>query len=126
MPHKRISLRRDGGLPTVELSFGQALFAKYDILLYDRNGSNPADVARNETNADDRSDTYTIGNRLQDLDFRILFWQAAISVLDQRPDQTYQMRATIRQDGNVVGAFERAGSITNTVLDQDTVRFILE
>jgi hypothetical protein len=126
MAHKRVSLRKDGGLPTVELHFGQLLFAKYDILLYDRNGSNPEDIARNETNSDNKSDTYTVGSSLEDLNFRILFWQAAISVLDERPDQTYLMRAIISQDGNVVGTFERAGSITNTIIDQDTVRFTLE
>jgi len=125
MQHKRVTLRSDGGLPTVELQFGQQLFAKYDIYLYDRNGRNPEEVAVNETNSDDRSDAYSIGSRLDDLDQHILFWQAAISVLDDRPNQTYLMRAVISQDGNVVGTFERAGSITNTVIDQDTVRFVL-
>jgi hypothetical protein len=67
-----------------------------------------------------------VGTSLADLDMRILFWQAAISVLDERPDQTYLMRAVISQDGNVLGTFERAGSISNTVIDQDTVRFVLE
>lgn len=126
MAHKRVKLSSGGGPPTVELHFGQGLFAKYDIFLFDRNGSNPADVAVNETNSDDRSDAYTVGNNLEDLNQRILFWQAAISVLDERPDQTYLMRATIRQDGSVVGVFERAGSIINTEVDQDTVRFVVE
>jgi hypothetical protein len=126
MAHKRVSLRKGGGLPTVELQFGQQLFAKYDIFLYDRNGSNPAEVAVNETNSDNKSDTFAIGGRLEDLDLRILFWQAAISVLDERPGQTYLMRAIISQDGSAVGTFEKAGPITNTVLDQDTVRFVVE
>lgn len=126
MAHKRVSLRRGGGPPTVELHFGQQLFAKYDIYLYDRNGTNPQDIAVNETNSDARPDSYSVGGDLEDLNMRILFWQGAISVLDNRPDQTYLMRATISQDGNAVGTFERAGSITNTVIDQDTVRFVVE
>lgn len=126
MAHKRVTLRAGGGLPTVELHFGQQLFAKYDIYLYDRNGSDPREVAVNETNSDNKSDTFTVGSDLEDLNFRILFWQAAISILDERPDQTYLMRAIVRQDGSVLGTFERAGSITNTVIDQDTVRFVVE
>ena len=126
MAHKRVSLRSGGGLPSVELRFGQLLFAKYDIYLYDRNGSNPVAVALNETNTDNKSDTFVVGSSLDDLNMRILFWQAAISVLDERPDQTYLMRAVVSQDGNVLGTFERAGAITNTVIDQDTVRFVVE
>jgi hypothetical protein len=126
MAHKRVSLRRDGGAPTVELQFGRQLFAKYDIYLYDRNGRNPAPIAAHETNDDDRSETYSVGGSVEDLNQRILFWQAVISVLDDNPDQTYLMRAVISQGGAVVGTFERAGAIAKTVIDQDTVRFVLE
>lgn len=126
MAHKRVSLSRGGGVPTVELQFGRQLFAKYDIYLYDRNGRNPVAIAAHETNSDDRSDTYGVGGSAEDLSQCILFWQAVISVLDDNPDQTYLMRAVISQDGNVVGTFERAGSVAKTVIDQDTVRFVLE
>lgn len=126
MAHKRVTLKKTGSLPTVTLRFGQQLFGKYDILLYDRNGGNAQPVATDETNSDSKSDTFTVGNNLNDLHQRLLYWQAAISVLDDRPGQTYVMTATISQNGNEVGSFERRGPITNTVIDQDTVRFILE
>jgi hypothetical protein len=126
MPHKRVSLQRGGGLPTVELQFGQALFAKYDVFLYDRNGANPAEVTVNQINSDNIPDVFRVGSSVDDLDQRILFWQAAISVFDNNPDQTYLMRAIVRQGGNVLGTFDKRGSITNTVIDQDTVRFVLE
>lgn len=126
MAHKRVSLRRNGGQPSVELQFGRGLFAKYDIYLYDRNGRNPAPIAVHETNSDNKSDRYNVGGGLEDLDQRILFWQAVISVLDDSADQTYVMRAVIRQGGTVLDTFERSGSITKTVIDQDTVRFDLE
>lgn len=126
MAHKRVTLKETGSLPTVTLRFGQQLFAKYDIYLYNREGSNPSPVARNETNSDDKSDTFTVGTTLADLHQRLLYWQAAISILDDRPDQTYVMTAIIGQDGQEVGRFEKRGPITNTVIDQDSVRFILE
>jgi hypothetical protein len=126
MAHKRVTLQRTGSLPTVTLRFGQQLFGKYDIYLYDRDGGNAQEVAKNETNSDDKSDTFTVGSNLDDLHQRLLYWQAAISVLDNRPDQTYVMTAIISQNGNEVGSFEKRGPITNTVIDQDTVRFILE
>jgi hypothetical protein len=113
-------------LPTVELQFGQALFAKYDIFLYDRNGANPAAITRDQINGDNVPDIFRVGHDLADLEQRILFWQAAISVFDDHPDQTYLMRAIIKQGGDVRGTFDKRGPITNTVIDQDTVRFVLE
>jgi hypothetical protein len=126
MAHKRVTLKRNGSLPTITLRFGQQLFAKYDIYLYDRDGGNAQSIATNETNSDNKSDTFTVGNSLDDLHQRILYWQAAISVLDERPNQTYVMTAIISQNEHEVGSFEKHGPITNTVIDQDTVRFILE
>lgn len=126
MAHKRVTLKRTGDLPTVTLRFGQQLFGKYDIYLYDRDGGNAQAIATNETNSDGKSDTFTVGNNLGDLHQRLLYWQAAISVLDNRPNQTYVMTAIISQNGQDVGSFEKRGAISNTVIDQDTVRFILE
>lgn len=126
MAHKRVKIKADGGLPEIELVFGNALFAKYDIFLYDRNGSNPEPITEDQTNSDDLPDIYTVGSDVADLSQRILFWQAAISVFDNQPGQTYLMRAIISQDGNELDRFDRTGPITNTVLDQDTVRFVLE
>jgi hypothetical protein len=126
MAHKRVKIKANGSLPEIELQFGNALFAKYDIFLYDRNGSNPEPITKDQTNADDLPDIYTVGSDVADLSQRILFWQAAISVFDNQPGQTYLMRAIITQDGNELDQFDRTGPITNTVLDQDTVRFVLE
>lgn len=126
MAHKRVRLRRGGGLPTVEMHFGQLQFAKYDILLHDRNGADPRDVVRNKTFSDGDPDVFTVGSNLEDLDFRILRWQGVISVLDNRPDQTYLMRAIVRQGDAVLGTFDRSGPIANTAFDEDTVRFVLE
>ena len=126
MPHKRVSLNRNGGLPKVELRFGNALFAKYDVFLFDRNGANPQPVKTNQLNSDDIPDIHTVGTSLADLDQRILFWQAAISVFDNQPNQTYLMRAIISQDGDELATFDKRGPIVNTVIDQDTVRFVLE
>lgn len=126
MAHKRVTIKPEGSLPRIELRFGNALFAKYDVFLYDRNGSNPEAIKEDQTNADNIPDIYTVGNTVADLSQRILFWQAAISVFDNQPGQTYLMRAIITQDGNELARFDRTGPITNTVLDQDTVRFVLE
>lgn len=124
MPHKRITLRRNGSLPTIELRFGNALFAKYEIALFDRNGTNPQPVTPTpQLNSDNIPDMFPVGTVLSDLNLRILFWQAAISVFDNQPNQTYLMRAVISQDGNQLAVFDKRGSIVNTVLDQDTVRF---
>lgn len=126
MPHKRVNLNRNGGLPQIELRFGNALFAKYDVFLFDRNGANPQPVKTDQLNSDDIPDIHTVGTSLADLDQRILFWQAAISVFDNQPNQTYLMRAIISQDGDELATFDRRGPIVNTVIDQDTVRFVLE
>lgn len=125
MAHKRVNLNSGGSLPQVELRFGNALFAKYDVFLFDRNGSNPQPVKTNQLNSDDIPDIYTVGSTLSDLNQQILFWQAAISVLDNTPDQTYLMRAIITQDSTVLGVFDKRGPIVNTVIDQDTVRFVV-
>lgn len=127
MPHKRVTLNPAGGLPSIELRFGNALFAKYDIFLFDRNGANPQPVSTDQLNSDDVPDIFQVGTVLSDLDQRILFWQAAISVFDNQPNQTYRMTAVISQDGNQLAVFKKPedqpGPIVNTVLDQDTVRF---
>ncbi len=122
MAHKRVKLKRTGSLPTVRLRFGQQLFGKYSIYLYDRDGANHVPIAVDQTG----SDTFTVGTNLVDLHQRILYWQAAISIVVDRPDQIYVMTTIIGQDGQVMGEFEKRGPITNTVIDEDTVRFILE
>ena len=126
MAHKRVTLKRDGGVPSVELQFGNALFAKYDIFLFDRNGMNPQPVKTNQLNSDNIPDVFEVGTSAAALDQQILFWQAAISVLDNKPDQTYSMTAIITQGGTELATFTKRGSIVNTVIDQDTVRFVLE
>ena len=126
MAHKRVSIKKGGGLPQVEMRFGNALFAKYDIFLFDRNGMNPQPVKTNQLNSDNIPDIFEVGTATADLDQQILFWQAAISVFDNQPGQTYLMRAIITQDGQQLAVFDKRGSITNTVIDQDTVRFVLE
>lgn len=126
MAHKRVNIKKGGGLPQVELRFGNALFAKYEIFLFDRNGTNPEPVATNQLNSDDEPDIFTVGAAVATLDQQILFWQAAISVFDNQPGQTYLMRAIITQDGQQLAVFDKRGPITNTVIDQDTVRFVLE
>lgn len=124
MPHKRVTLNPNGGLPSIELRFGNALFAKYEIALFDRVGTNPEPVTPTpQLNSDNIPDTFQVGTVLSELDQRILFWQAAISVFDDQPNQTYLMRAVISQDGNQLAVFDKRGSIVNTVVDQDTVRF---
>src|SRR5688572_23008911 len=126
MAHKRVNIKKGGGLPQVELRFGNALFAKYDIFLFDRNGTNPEPITTNQLNSDDVPDIFTVVASVATLDQQILFWQAAISVFDNQPGQTYLMRAIITQDGQQLAVFDKRGPITNTVIDQDTVRFVLE
>ncbi|HLM24703.1 MAG TPA: hypothetical protein VK274_06570 [Pyrinomonadaceae bacterium] len=126
MAHKRVSIKKGGGLPSVELQFGNALFAKYDIFLFDRNGMNPQPVTTDQLNSDNIPDIFTVGASVAALDQQILFWQAAISVLDSQPNQMYVMTAIITQDGRELAAFDKRGPIVNTVIDQDTVRFVLE
>ena len=126
MEHKTVTLRNGGGLPKIELRFGNALFAKYEVSLFDQNGTNPQPVATDQFNSDDEPDIFTVGPSVATLAQRILFWQAAISVFDDQPGQTYLMRAIITQDGQQLAVFDRRGPITKTVIDQDTVRFLVE
>ncbi|HJS24730.1 MAG TPA: hypothetical protein VJ751_10285 [Pyrinomonadaceae bacterium] len=126
MAHKRVSIKKGGGLPLVELQFGNALFAKYDIFLFDRNGMNPQPIKTDQLNSDNIPDIFEVGTSVAGLDQQILFWQAAISVLDNKPDQEYVMTAIITQDGQELETFDKRGPIVNTVIDQDTVRFVLE
>lgn len=126
MAHKQVKIRNGGGLPSIELRFGNALFAKYDVFLYDQKGTNPQPVTTAQLNSDDEPDIFRVGTSVDLLDQQILFWQAAISVLDNQPGQTYLMRAIITQGGTELATFDKRGPITNTVIDQDTVRFVLE
>jgi len=127
MEHKTVTLRNGGSLPKIELRFGNALFAKYEISLFDQNGRNPQPVTPSpQFNSDDIPDIFAVGPSVATLDQQILFWQAAISVFDNQPGQTYLMRAIISQDDQQLAVFDKRGPITNTVIDQDTVRFVLE
>lgn len=71
MPHKRVSQRKDGGLPGIELRFGRQLFGKCDGSLCDRNGRNPEDIAVSQLNGDNVSGIFPLTRSLDDLNQRI-------------------------------------------------------
>lgn len=116
MPDNVVLLKRNGSVPQIELSFGFAQFAKYQIFLFDTQGQNPVEVAHG-INIDASPDTFSIGTSVAALDGRFITWQVVIASPTGGPGQQFSQKATFTQDGAVCAnsPFTQAGPLSNTI-----------
>src|ERR1041385_8776864 len=93
-----VEIKRNGGVPQIQLKFGFAQFASFRILLWDTTGHNPTEVAK-ATNLPGQPDTFAIGLPADQLDQRYMTWQATIASPTGGPGQQYSQTAAFLQDG---------------------------
>ena len=127
MAQNIVVLDRNGSVPEIELTFGFAQFAKYQIFLFDKNGQNPIEVAHG-VNVDTSPDKFPIGSSVAALDGRFITWQAVIASPGGGAGQQFSQRATFTQNGSVRpnSPFSQSGQLNNTVTTFDQARFVLE
>jgi hypothetical protein len=124
MAENIVELTRNGPPPQIELTFGFAQFAKYQIHLFDKNGQNPIEVAHG-INIDIIPDKFPIGNSAAALDGLFITWQAVIASPVGGPGQQFSQKATFTQGGSLCpnSPFTQAGQLNNTVTTFDQARF---
>ena len=124
MPENVVLLKLSGSVPQIELTFGFAQFAKYQILLWDTEGKNPVEIAHG-INIDEVPDKFPIGNSVAALNGRFITWQAVIASPSGGPGQQFSQRATFTQDGSNCpnGPFKQAGPLSNTITTFDQAQF---
>jgi hypothetical protein len=123
MADQVVNIKRTGGVPQIELTFGFAQFAKFKILLWDTTGQNPVEVAHG-VNIDNSPDKFPIGNSVADLDGRYITWQVVIASPTGGPGQQFSQRAVFTQDGSNCpdGPFSQSGQLDNTVTTFDQAK----
>ncbi len=124
MAQNVVLLKRTGSIPQIELTFGFAQFAKFRILLFDKQGQNPVEIAHG-INVDTIPDNFPIGPSVDALDGRFITWQAVIASPTGGPGQQFSQKATFTQDNSTCpnSPFTQAGALSNTVTTFDQAQF---
>lgn len=120
-----VTLNSAGGIPEVEVIFGQAQVGVYRSFIWDIQGNNPQSIAHGN-NVDGLPDKFTVGIAAGALSGRYLSVEAVIQTATSAPGQLYSITVLIRQDGNVVpgGLIQDNGQFTsNTVALFEFARF---
>jgi hypothetical protein len=120
-----VTLNPAGGIPDVEIIFGQAQVGVYRSFLWDGQASNPAPLAHGN-NIDGLPDLSSIGVAATALSGRYLSVEAVIQTATSQPGQLYSLTVLIRQDGAVVpgGLIQDSGQfVGNTVSLFEFARF---
>lgn len=119
-----VFLKRNGTVPQIELVFGFAQFAKYQIFLFDPQGQNPVEVAHG-INIDEVPDKFPIGSSVDALDGRFITWQAVIASPTGGPGQQFSQKATFTQGNSIClnSPFTQAGPLSNTITTFDQAKF---
>jgi len=124
MPEKLVRISKSGGVPEIEISFGHAQYAKYEIFLWDPNGQNPKLIGAG-VNVDQIPDKFPVGTSAAALDKCLISWEAIISAFDSSPGQLYSMTVTFTQDNKNApdGPFQQTGSLEGVKYAYDFARF---
>ena len=120
-----VTLNPAGGMPEVEVIFGQAQIGVYRSFLWDVQANNPQSVGHGN-NVDGLPDKFSVGVAANTLSGRYLSVEAIIQTATSAPGQLFALTVLIRQDGNVVsgGLIQENGQFTsNTVSLFEFARF---
>lgn len=119
-----VTIKRDGGIPQIQLQFGFGQFASFRILLWDTTGHNPTEIAKG-TNVPGQPDTFAIGSSAADLDQRYITWQASIASPTGAANEQFSQTANFLQDGDNCpdSPFTQSGPFSNTTATFANARF---
>ena len=120
-----VTLNPAGGIPEVEVIFGQAQIGVYRSFLWDNQGNNPQPLAHGN-NVDGLPDKFSIGVAAAALSALYLSVEVVIQTATSAPGQLYALTVLIRQEGAVVpgGLIQENGQFTaNTVSLFEFARF---
>ena len=120
-----VTLNAAGGIPEVEVIFGQAQIGVYRSFLWDTQANNPQPLAHGN-NVDGLPDKVSIGLSVNVLTGRYLSVEAIIQTATSALGQLYSLTVLIRQDGEVVsgGLIQDNGQFaSNTVALFEFARF---
>lgn len=120
-----VTLNPAGGIPQVEVIFGQAQVGVYRSFLWDDHANNPQPLAHGNS-ADGLPDKFSVGVAANALTGLYVSLEAVIQTATSAPGQLYSLTVSIRQDGNVVpgGLIQENGQFTsNTVSLFEFARF---
>jgi hypothetical protein len=119
-----VEIKKNGGVPQIQLRFGFAQFASFRILLWDTSGHNPTEVAKG-TNLPGEPDTFPIGTSAAALDGRYITWQASIASPTGGPGQQFSQTAKFLQDSAncPTGPLTQSGPFSNTTATFANARF---
>lgn len=96
-----VTLDPAGGIPEVEVIFGQAQVGVYRSFLWDNQANNPQPIAHGN-NVDGLPDKFSVGVAASALSGRYVSVEAVIQTATSAAGQLYSLTVLIRQDGNVV------------------------
>ena len=124
MPNET-KLNPNGGVPSINLIFGFAQFAKFRIFLWDQNGENPQEITHG-SNLPGAAQAFSIGMPANNLIGRFLTWDALIVSPTGGPGQQYSMAATFSRDGDTIqnSTFTRSGALNGAAVDMDQTKFV--
>jgi hypothetical protein len=108
MAEKVAKFSANGGPLEVEIVIGQIKRGDFEIVLFDRNDSNPILVGKNR-NGREISYKYLIERPLNELDGSLLMWDVIIGASTTGSAQTWSITLIIRQNGQAI----EDGVITN-------------
>lgn len=119
------TLNPAGGIPEIEVIFGQAQIGVYRSFLWDNQANNSQQLAHGN-NVDGLPDKFSVGVAASALSGLYISVEAIIQTATIAPNQLYSITVLIRQDGNVVagGLVQDAGQFSsNTISLAEFVRF---
>jgi hypothetical protein len=120
-----VTLNPAGGIPEVEVIFGQAQIGVYRSFLWDNQANNPQALAHGN-NVDGLPDKFSVGVASNALTGRYVSVEAVIQTATSAPGQLYSVTVLIRQDGSVVpgGLLQDNGQFSsNTISLFEFARF---
>lgn|SRR5262245_56187490 len=98
---KTATLSKTGPQPQVEIIIGQLHWGKYDIYLWNPDGTSNQKVGSG-LNVDQIPDIFTISQPLATLDRCMLSWEVPVAPFQTAPNQRYSVTVKITQGGALV------------------------
>lgn len=121
----QVQLDPHGAVPSIDITFGFAQFAKFRIFLWDQNGQNPQEITHG-SNLPGSPHTFSIGVPANQLAGRFVTWDALIASPTGGSGQQYSMTAVFSQNGTIIqnAVFTRAGQLDGAAVDMDQAQFV--
>ena len=89
MAEIELNLKKSGGVPTIEIVIGNALWGTYKFKLWDKDGKNP-DIIGSGFSGDGIDDEFKIG-AISSLNGRYLSWKMAVSGFEDGENEQYHV-----------------------------------